>query len=99
MTRLRERLDEVRNIKGEVGKVKKMIKKFAYDTSKARGLLYANIEKTAESVGKTNDADMMLEFENEMKSMLKFVTADPHMNEMRKEIIQEIYTIFWKKDR
>jgi hypothetical protein len=99
MTRLRDRLDEARNIKSEVGKVKKMVKKFSSDSFKIRGKLYADVEKIVESIDKSEDETGMSMFENEMNDMLKQFTMDHHMKEVINDISMDTYTIFWKKDR
>jgi hypothetical protein len=99
MTRLRDKLDEARNIKSEVGKVKKMVKKFASDSFKTRGKLYADVEKIVESIDKSEDETGMSMFENDLNDMLKQFTMDHHMKEVINDISMDTYTIFWKKDR
>jgi len=97
MSKLKDYITEARNIKGDVGRVKKIFKKFDSNYEKLREKLYSDIGGIITSVDKSEDENGMSQFESWTMDMMHNTFGSQYLDDVIGDIEEIMYEKFWSK--
>lgn len=90
MSKLKQHLDESRNIKGDVGKVMKTVKKYWKERDKITRKVFEDIEKLIISVAKATDEDSFNNFVRDIQFNIDLVEDENIPWHKIEDIIQRV---------
>jgi hypothetical protein len=71
MTRLRDRLDEIRNIKGDIGNIKKTITQYVKNKTSLKDKMFGDVEKQMRNVAKSVEFEIFDDFADKISDMIQ----------------------------
>ena len=71
MTRLQDHLDEARNIKGDIGNIKKTIIQYIKNNRALKDRMFGDVEKQIRSVAKAVDVEVFDDFVDKISDMVQ----------------------------